>query len=536
MTGAPVCCNNGENTMKRRTFLSASAASLAAPALGAQPKTIIHVPQGNLVTLDAVFTTAQVTRNAAAMVFETLYGRDEQMVARPQMVEGHLVEEDGLRWTMKLRDGLLFHDGTKVLARDCAASLRRWMKRDGIGQTVAARMNELETPDDRTLVWRMKKPFAALPNALAKTQNTPSILPERLAATDPFKPVPEAIGSGPFRYLPNEYVSGHRAVFERFEKYVPRPEPASFAAGGYRVLVDRVEWQIIPDPSTAANALVTGAVDWLDSPLPDLLGMLKSKSDIVVTPVDIYGTFGGLRPNTLHGPTANPGVRRAMLAAINQVDVMIAVMGGDPGLFRAPTGFFVPGSPSATDAGMEHVRERPGKDAIKAMLKQAGYAGERIVFMHPTDQVYYDAMSSVAIAAFREVGLNIDEQTTDWGTIVERRASKEPLDKGGWSLFPYGSPAVDYRDPIFATNIRGNGKGAWYGWPEDAKAEELRDRWMDSTDDAERHRLDAELQRNAFQTVPFIPMGQYLPPAAYRTNLRGVLKGAVPVFWNVEKV
>jgi peptide/nickel transport system substrate-binding protein len=519
--------------MKRRTFLAASAASLSAPAIAGQAKTLIHVPQGNLVTLDAVFTTAQVTRNAAAMVYETLYGRDEKMVAHPQMVEGHTVEDNGLRWTMTLRDGLLFHDGTKVLARDCAASLRRWMKRDAIGQTVAARLDALETPDDKTLVWRLKKPFAALPQALAKTQNTPSIMPERLAATDPFKAVTEVVGSGPFRYVADEYVSGHRAVFAKFDKYNPRPEPANFAAGGYRVLVDRVEWQIIPDASTAANALITGTVDWLDSPLPDLLGLLKS--NVVVAPVDIYGTFGGLRPNFLHGPTANPGVRRAMLAAINQVDVMTAVMGGDPALFKAPTGFFIPGSSSATEAGMEHVRNHPSRDAIKAMLKEAGYAGERIVFMHPTDQVYYDAMSSVAIAAFRDVGLNIDEQTTDWGTVVERRASKEPLDKGGWSLFPYGAPASDYADPLFGTFLRGNGKGAWFGWPTDEKVETLRERWIDSGDPAEQHRLDAEIQLNAFETVPFIPMGQYLPPAAYGKNLKGVLKGAVPVFWNVEK-
>src|ERR1019366_5247379 len=336
---------------------------------------------------------------------------------------------------MRLRDGLLFHDGTPVLARDCIASLRRWMKRDAIGQTVADRLDTLEATDDKPLVWHMKKPFAALPNALAKTQNTPSIMPERIAATDPFKQIPEAIGSGPFRYVPDEYVSGHRAVFARFDKYNPRPEPASFAAGGYRVLVDRVEWQIIPDAATAANALVTGSVDWLDSPLPDLLPMLKTKSNVVVAPVDIYGTFGGLRPNCTQGPTANPGVRRAMLAAVDQVDVMTAVMGGDPALFKAPTGFFIPGSASASDAGMDHVSKRPGKDEIKAMLKQAGYAGERIVYMHPTDQVYYDAMSAVAVAAFREIGLNVDEQATDWGTVVERRSILEWRDTVAGPVF-----------------------------------------------------------------------------------------------------
>jgi peptide/nickel transport system substrate-binding protein len=532
--------------MQRRDFLSASAAvalaspvlsraALAQPAIGGKTSTIIHVPQANLTSLDPVWTTAQVTRNSAAMIFETLFGRDEQLNPKPQMLEGFVTDDDGKRWAMKLRDGLLFHDGTPVLARDCVASLKRWMRRDPIGQMITVRLDSLEAVGDKTLVWRLNKPFASLPAALAKTQPTPVIMPERLANTDPFKQIPEVIGSGPFRYLPDEYVSGHRAVFAKFDKYNPRPEPVSFGAGGYRVLVDRVEWRIIPDAATAANALIGGEVDWLDSPLPDLIPLLKSKGDVIVVPIDIYGTFGGLRPNQLQGPTANPGVRRAMMAAIDQTDVMTAVMGGDPSLFRAPVGFYLPGTPSASDAGMEHIRKRPDTATIKRMLKDAGYAGEKVVFMHPTDQVYYDAMSSVAAAALRGIGINLDEQSMDWGTIVERRASKAPLDKGGWSLFPYGAPAADYRDPVFASALRGNGDKAWYGWPTDAEMESMIISWTDTTDPAERKRLDEATQLRAFETVPFIPLGQYLPPAAWRKNLSGLLKGAVPVFWNVTK-
>ena len=246
--------------MERRYFLAGATAaalgrtSLAQPAVGGKAKTLIHVPQANLTSLDPVWTTALVTRNYAAMVFETLYGRDERLDPQPQMVESHQVENNGLRWTMRLRDGLAFHDGEKVLARDCVASLQRWMKRDPIGQTIAARLDALEAPDDKTIVFRLHKPFASLPYALAKTQPTPVIMPERLAQTDPFKQVPEVIGSGPFRWVDNEYVAGNLAVFARNDRYNPRPEPASFAAGGYRVMVDRVEWRIIPDSATAANA------------------------------------------------------------------------------------------------------------------------------------------------------------------------------------------------------------------------------------------------------------------------------------------
>jgi peptide/nickel transport system substrate-binding protein len=214
---------------------------------------------------------------------------------------------------------------------------------------------------------------------------------------------------------------------------------------------------------------------------------------------------------------------------------MTAVMGNETDLFRAPVGFFLPGTPSANDAGMDAARKRRSTDDIKAMLKEAGYGGERIALMHPTDQTFYDALSSVVAASLRRVGLNLDEQSLDWGSVVQRRASKEPLDKGGWSLFPYGAPAADYGDPIFAGALRGNGKDAWFGWPADEKLEAMRNAWMDSNDAVARKRLDAEIQSRAFETVPFIPLGQYLPPSAWRSGLSGLLKGAVPVFWNVQK-
>jgi peptide/nickel transport system substrate-binding protein len=525
--------------MRRRDLLTAgaalAAAPLARPAVGQPAKVITHVPQANLTSLDPVWTTAVVTRNSAHMLWETLYGRDETLDPKPQMVEGHRVEDDGRRWTMRLREGLLFHDGERVLARDCVASLRRWMVRDQIGQTIAARLDALDAPDDRTLVWRLKAPFPSLPYALAKTQPSPVVMPERLARTDPYRQVQEFVGSGPFRWVADEYVPGSRAVYARFERYNPRPEPVSHAAGGYRVLVDRVEWRIMPDPATAANALINGEVDWIDQPLSDLLPRLRRARGVTVGQLDEYGTFGALRPNHLHGPTANAGVRRAMLAAIDQEEVMTAVMGEDRSLWRAPVGFFLPGTPSANDAGMENVRNRRGTDEVKAMLRAAGYNGEPVVFMHPTDQTFYDAMSHVAIAAFRKVGITVDDQAMDWGTVVQRRTSFEPLERGGWSIFPAGFPAAEYRDPVFATNIRGNGRRAWFGWPDDAQTEAMRDRWMEISDEAELRRLDRAVQARAFETVPFIPLGQYLPSSAWRSNLSGLLKGPVPVFWNVTK-
>ncbi|MBN8872736.1 MAG: ABC transporter substrate-binding protein [Rhodospirillales bacterium] len=522
--------------MRRRAFIAtAGAAALARPAIAAAGKPLVFVPQANLTSFDPVWTTATVTRNAALMVYDMLYGRDEALVPRPQMVEGHVIDDDGRRWTMRLREGLNFHDGTPVLARDCVASLQRWIKRDSTGVTILAHVDAIEAADDRTLVWRLSRPFPLLPYFLSKTQPQPVIMPERLARTDPFKQVTEMVGSGPFRFLPDEYVSGTHAAFARFDGYVPRQEPVSYTAGGHVAKVERVEWRVVPDPATAANALAAGEVDWVELPQPDLIPMLKRQSGVVTGQLDLYGTVGVLRPNHLHAPTDNAAFLRVLLAAIDQAEVMTATMGEDRSTWRAPMGFFVIGSKAANDAGMEAVRVRRSKDALKRMLEQSGYKGETLVLMHPTDQVVYHAMTTVAADAFRQIGVEVDEQMTDWGTIVQRRPSKAPLDKGGWSMFPAGVPGPEFVDPLLSNTVRSNGAKAWFGWPDDPAIEAAYAAWLDAPDAAARRTQEIAFQTAAFRSVPVIPLGQYLPAAAWRANVTGLVKGSAPVFWGAQK-
>ncbi len=525
--------------MRRRDLLRAAAmAPLACPAV-AQPagaRTLVFVPQANLTSLDPIWTTATVTRNYAYMVFDTLFGTDDALAPQPQMAEGHTVEDDGRRWTIHLRPGLVFHDGTPVLSRDCVASLHRWMKRDGLGQTVAGRLDALEAADDRTLVFRLKTAFPPLLTALAKTQPSPAmIMPERIAATDPFKQITEVVGSGPFRFVPDEYVPGSRISFAKHAGYIPRDDAPSSVAGAKRVLVDRVEWRIIPEPGTAANALRTGEVDWVEMPIPDLLPVLRRDRNVVVGRLDPYGLYPVLRFNHLQGPTTNRGLRQAILAAIDPCEVMQAVMGDDASTYNAPVGCFLPGTAYANDAGMDRVGGRAGDAQVRAMLTASGYAGEPLTLLHPTDQPFYDAMSQVVAATLKRIGVNLDDATMDWGTVVQRRASKEPLDKGGWSLFCTSFPALDWVDPLSAPAMRGTGGTAWYGWPDDRAAEELRTQWIDSDDPAERKRLAAALQTEVFTDAMFVPLGQYFQSAAWRSNITGHLKSQAPLFWNVAK-
>ena len=527
--------------MRRRTMMKQSAAAglgLAMPALAQAPgsRKLVFVPQANLTSLDPIWTTATVTRNFAYLVFDTLYGTDEQLRPQPQMAEGHLVEQDGKRWTIKLRDGLAFHDGTPVLAKDCAASLARWMRRDPLGSSILPLLDAIETPDDKTLVFRLKRPFPPLLDALAKTQPCPPvIMPERIAMTDPFKQITEVVGSGPFRFVPGEYVPGSMAVFARNAAYKPRAETPSSVAGAKRAMVDRVEWRIIPEAQTAVNALRAGEVDWVEMPIPDLIPSLRADKGVVVGRLDPYGLYPVLRFNHLQGPTANEGLRQAILAAIDPREVMQAVMGDEAAKSSvAPVGCFLPGTPYANDAAMDRLGPKPDAQ-LREMVKASGYTGEKVVLMHPTDQPFYDAMSQVVAATLKRIGINVDDSAMDWGTVVQRRGSKEPLDKGGWSLFCTSFPALDYTSPLSAPAMRGNGAAAWYGWPTDPKVETLRDTWVDATTEADRKRLAAEMQSETFTKALYVPLGQYFQSAAWRSNITGHLKGQPPIFWNVVK-
>ena len=525
--------------MLRRTLLTGAAASALPRVAVTQPanaRVLVFVPQANLTSLDPIWTTATVTRNYAYLVFDTLYGTDDALRPQPQMAEGHKVEDDGKRWTITLREGLVFHDNTPVLARDCVASLQRWMRRDSLGTTLAELTDALEAPNDRTLVFRLKRAFPPLLTALAKTQPSPAmIMPERIATTDPFKQITEVVGSGPFRFVADEYVAGNRAIFAKHQGYKPRQDAPSSVAGAKRAMIDRVEWRIIPEPSTAVNALRAGEIDWLEMPIPDLIPVLKKDKNVVVGRLDPYGLYPVLRFNHTQAPTTNLALRQTILAAIDPREVMQAVMGEDAGTYNAPIGCFLPGTPYANDAAMDRVGGKRPMPELKAMLKASGYNGEKLTLLHPTDQPFYDAMSQVCADTLKRLGVNVEDAAMDWGTVVQRRNSREPLDKGGWSLFCTAFPALDYTDPLSAPGLRGTGAKAWYGWPTDPVIEELRAKWIEAPEEAERKRLAAAIQTQAFTTAMFVPLGQYFQSAAWRTNITGHLKGQPPLFWNVTK-
>ncbi|MDE2377136.1 ABC transporter substrate-binding protein [Bradyrhizobium sp.] len=527
----------------RRSLLKSAAAlpMLAlSVALGGQAmaagKTITAVMHSDLRTIDPGFTTAYITRDHGYMVYDTLLATDSNFKVQPQMADWK-VSDDKLTYTFTLRDGLKWHDGAPVTAADCVASLKRWGKNDGMGQKLMDFTASIEAADVRTIVLKLKEPYGLVLESIAKPSSlVPFMMPKRLAETEPGKQIAEQIGSGPFKFVQSEFQPGVKAVYVKNTDYVPRKEPSSWTSGGKVVKVDRVEWITMPDAQTAVNALQSGDIDFMEAPPFDLLPVLESNADLKLEVLNKFGfqTLG--RMNFLLPPFDNVKVRRAALLAMNQKDVLDALV-GNAKYYKICGAFFICDTPLATEAGAETLVKGNGMAEAKKLLAESGYDGTPIAIMAPGDVTTLKAQPIVAAQLLREAGFKVDLQATDWQTVVARRAGQKPVKEGGWNMFFTNWVAADVMNPIANVSIGGRGKnGGWFGWAEDAKIEQLKDAFVHASSLDEQKKIAADIQKEALEQVIYIPLGQYLGPSAWRKQLTGVLDGpATPVFWNVDK-
>jgi len=531
---APTATQEALMSLPRRALLGAPALLAAATrAASAQdPKRLIRsVPIGDLRALDPIWTTTYLTRNHAYLVWDTLFALDATNTPRPQMVEAWETSGDGLTWTFQLRPGLLWHDDTPVRAADCTASIRRWGARDGMGRALLAVTVSLDALDERTFRLVLQRPVGFVLDALGKIDsNVPFMMPERLARTDPMQQVGEVIGSGPFRFLREEWVPGVKVVYERNRRYLPRAEPPSQAAGGKVAKIDRVESLYTPDAATAVNGLLTGEFDLLESPAPDLLARLGRSRDVVVAPNDPLGYQLFVVINHLHPPFDTVAARRALMAAISQPDFMAASV-GNRNPWRECAAVFGCGAdepPQFDTLGW-------AKGDPAAMFRAAGYDGRPILVLDPADNATLHPGALVVADTLKQLGANVDLQAMDWSALVQRRASKAPPAQGGWNIFITNATLTGISNPLLNTFVR-HCEDAWFGWPCDRRVAELTTRWGLEPDAAARQRILKQLEAVHLETVTQIPLGQYRSSIAYRRSLTGLIPGPALFYWNIEKV
>lgn len=495
-------------------------------------KTLRVITQQNMASVDPIWTTAPGTRLLGYMVYDQLIGVDANYQPRPQMVEGWTVEDDGRSYVFSLRKGLKFHDGSPVRSPDCIASIARWGARDNYGQMLMKFVDKQEAIDDRKFRIRLTQPVDLLPAALGKS-SAPAclIMPERLAKTDPATQVTDVIGSGPFRFVKEEWIPGTGAVFARFEDYVPRKEPQSGLAGSRMAGVDRVVLTQLTDPATAMAALVAGEQDIWDLPPHDLLPLLGQNPDIKVEQRISSNAYYMLQFNHLQPPFNTLAVRKAVAMAVNQQDFMGAV--SDKEMIRPNFSYYSGESPYATDAGSEIMR-KPDIAAAKQALAASGYAGEKVVLLAPMEGAIA-GLGQVAESLLKQIGLNVEFIGLDFASMTQRRSNRGPVDKGGWSAFITAWLGDDIADPAVHPMLRGAGEKGYSGWATDPEIERLRLEWLTAPDGDKRKTIATEIQVQAFQTLPYVPLGSSETRSAYRKDLTGIGKTPVTAYWNVGK-
>jgi peptide/nickel transport system substrate-binding protein len=540
---------NCDAPTRREVLKSASAAAglLVLPAFmsaGAQAQaaaggTLKVVPQADLRILDPVWTTAQITANHGYMVYDNLFALDSEFQPQPQMVAEHETSEDGKTYRFTLREGLKWHDGSPVTARDCVASLKRWATRSAEGRVMTDRGAIYQADDERSFTLTLDEPFSMVHLAFANPVNPCFMMREQEALTDPYEQIKTVVGSGPFIFVQEEWAPGHQVVYRRNPDYVPRDEPPSGLAGGKIAKVDRVVWLYIPDSGTATNALMTGEVDMLEFPAHDLLPIISAGPDTEVKVIDSIGYQGMLRMNCLIPPFDKPEARQAALHLVQaRQDEYLAAMIGVPEYQKVCLTPFVCGSPNESNVGIEQFTKDGLEDRVRGLFEKAGYAGEPIVIMDPTDQHLMHMMVLVFAQHLRDVGVTVDLQATDWGTLASRRPTKVPPseDPSGYHVFPTWWPGFTMQNPI--TNIpleTTSGGKNWYGWPSDERLETLRVSYTGAQTEEERQKVVDAIQARFFEVVPYIYVGQFYRPVAYRKDrVTGVIGQQSPVFWNID--
>jgi peptide/nickel transport system substrate-binding protein len=528
--------------ISRRRFAATSVAMAMTASTGLERaraqsagKTLRAVPQAEPLVFDPHQSQANVTSVHAAMIYDTLFGWDANMVPQPQMVETWTKSDDKLLYTFTLRPGLAFHDGSPVTTRDVIASLKRMFIRDTQNQIFAGLIDSMAAVDDRSFTLRLKAPFNYVEFLLGGSNGIAgSIMREREALTDPFTSIKEIIGSGPFSFNKAEYRPGARLVYDRFNNYVPRKELPSGFSGGKVVKVDRVELQVIPDPSTAYAALQRGEVDFLDAPILDLLQTVSHDPDIVIGEVWPIETYAVLRFNSLHPPFDNIKARQAVAHAVKQTDYMSAAY-GDPKYWRECYAFWVCGSPNGTEVGSDAYRH-PDLEKARQLVRESGYAGEPVVLIGGSDIPAYQQMSLVTADLLKRIGMKVDMQLSDWGTASARRAKKDPPSKGGWNLFHTSANGAQLASPLTSpsTITTCDGKN-FVGWPCDQTEEDMRIEYIRESDPAKQRALLEKMHTELWNYMPYVPLGQFKQPFAWRKNITDVMKTNTLVYWNIEK-
>jgi len=470
---------------------------------------------GEPPTLDAHLTTAVMTYNIMWHVYETLYTLDRNFEPIPLLAEGHVMSDEGRRYTIKVRRGVRFHDGTELTAADVAASLARWGRLHTVGKAVWKHVEALEARDPLTVVFHLKAPMGSLLYGLAST--FAAIYPKAIVDAAGDGPVKTVIGTGPFRFV--EHKPDHHIRLARFKDYAARAEPPNGFGGRRTAHLDEILFVPTPDVSVRTAGLETGDYHIADQIKQDQYERLLRVPGLELSIVR-FGFWPAAVLNHKQGPMTDKRLRQAFLARLDVEPIMAAAIGHKE-FYRLDGSIFQRELPWHSTVGLEGYNQR-NRDKARRLLKEAGYAGQPVRWMTTQEYDYMYKAALVARQQLEDVGFKIDLQVVDWATLVQRHGKPEL-----WDVFSTGHP-VSFDPALFAA-LQCDWPGSWCHEEKDRLMVEL----ARESDVKKRKRIIDRIQAIFYEDVGRIKFGDAFLFRAARKELRGSFRTAPLLhFWN----
>lgn len=510
----------------RRLFVAALGAAVSTialstaggPAMAQQPGSVVTIATiGEPPTLDPVGTTSDLVSIITQHVFETLFTFDKDWKLTP-LVAAALpqVSADGKTYTIPLRSGVTFHDGSTMTADDVAASLDHWLKASPRGKTAAPLVEGVAARDASTVVITLKEPFAPLTALLAMNNGAAAIVPK--SVIDGANPLKSLVGTGPYKLLehkPDQYI---RLV--KHDGYASPAGPASGYGGARSARIGELRFVPVPNAATRVAGVLSGQYQFADSLPAEMQGRFKGSATVKPIVVKPFG-FPLMIMNTKTGVAANPQIRQAVLAALGPSDMLLAGF-GDPAFFAAEGSIYSPGTPYYDEASAKPYKDNNPRKATE-LRKAAGYKGEPIRIMTSTQYDFLYKMSLVAQAQLQAAGFTVDLQVLDWATLLQRRSD----DKAWDAFFTYHTFVPE---PSLITVMN----PAYPGWWDTPAKREALAAFNRETDTEARRKKWVEIQTLFYSEVPSIKVGDFYNLAAASTKLANYTPTPWPFFWNVD--
>lgn len=501
----------------RLALLGSVVASLGLdPALAQEPKrggTITVATVGEPTTLDPMVTTADLVGAITMHVFETLYTFGDGLTIVPLLAESDpIITDGGKTYTIKLRQGVKFHDGSVMTSADVLASFDRWKAVADRGKTAWSYLTSVTAPDAHTIELKLKEPYAPLLALLSLNNNAAAIMP----ASNQANPMTKYIGTGPYTIKerrPDQFV-----VLARFPDYTPRSDKPTGYGGRRTAYIDEIRYVPVPDPNTRVEGSLSGQYDYADS-LP-VAAMPRLQGQKEVTPV-LQKNFGypTISINNKGGLLTNMTLRQALFAAVNNEDMLKAAFGSTE--FYTLSGSLYPeGFRFHTKEGIEAFNQNnPAK--ARELAAKAGYKGEPIRFLTTTQFDHFYKIALVATETWRKAGFNIDLQVVDWGTLLTRRNNP--------ALYEMSTVGAPFLAEPSLTFTAGSERPGW--WSSEAK-DRVVGAFNAESDPAKRAAMFGEVQKLIYAEVPYIKVGDYNVLRAKSNRLQGVIPSSWSYFWN----